>query len=214
MAAQSKLINGPSISRGLTKRIITTYLNHRSRISQAVFLLLFVTLLHRVNSAISEQKAAQKARTSKVSLKNADQPQKVAINREFFKNIIRLLKIVIPGWRSKEARLLVGHSIFLVSRTLISLYVAELEGRIVGSLIRGKGREFLGDLMWWMTIAVPATFTNSMVGLYSILLLTQLTPPAFISFMQARPPISNKTHKLYHQQIFRKQHFLCSFSLG
>jgi len=166
MAAQSKL-HGPPISASFIKRIIkditTLYLDNRTKISRAVFLTLFVTLVSRIHSAISEQKAAQNTRT-KVSLKNADKPKKVELNREFFKNILRLLKIVIPGWKSKEARLLISHSIFLVARTLISLYVAELEGRIVGSLIRGKGREFLGDLIWWMTIAVPATFTNSMVS--------------------------------------------------
>jgi ATP-binding cassette subfamily D (ALD) long-chain fatty acid import protein len=167
MAAQSKL-HGPPITASFIKRLVkditTLYLDNRSRISKAVFLTLFVTLVHRIHSAISEQKAAQNVRT-KVSLKSAtDKPKKVELNREFFKNILRLLKIVIPGWKSKEARLLVSHSVFLVARTLISLYVAELEGRIVGSLIRGKGREFLGDLIWWMTIAVPATFTNSMVS--------------------------------------------------
>jgi len=61
-------------------------------------------------------------------------------------------------------RLLISHSIFLVLRTLLSLYVAELDGRLVSNLVRGKGRDFLTGLVWWMTMAVPATFTNSMVG--------------------------------------------------
>lgn len=92
--------------------------------------------------------------------------KKVELDREFFKNLLRLLKICIPGWKSKELRLLVGHSVFLVLRTLISLYVAELDGRLVSALVRGKGREFLKGLVWWMIVAVPATFTNSMVCLY------------------------------------------------
>jgi ATP-binding cassette subfamily D (ALD) long-chain fatty acid import protein len=33
----------------------------------------------------------------------------------------------------------------------------------VSSLVRGKGKEFLTGLVWWMCVAVPATFTNSMV---------------------------------------------------
>lgn len=86
------------------------------------------------------------------------------MNREFFRNLLRLLKVVIPGWRTKEMRLLVGHSVFLVLRTLLSLYVAELDGRLVSNLVRGKGRDFLLGLVWWMIVAVPATFTNSMVG--------------------------------------------------
>ena len=85
------------------------------------------------------------------------------LNREFFRNLWRLLRIVIPGWRSKELRLITSHSIFLVIRTLISLHVAELDGKLVSSLVRGKGKEFFKGILWWMIVAVPATFTNSMV---------------------------------------------------
>lgn len=87
------------------------------------------------------------------------------LNREFFKNLFRLLRICIPGWRSKEFRLLISHSIFLIIRTLISLKVAAMDGALVSSLVRGKGKDFLIGIVWWMVIAVPATFTNSMVCL-------------------------------------------------
>lgn len=83
---------------------------------------------------------------------------------EFVKSLMRLLRIVIPGVRSKEFRLLLSHSVFLVLRTVLSIYVAELDGRLVSYLVRGKGKEFLSSLAWWMTVAIPATFTNSMVS--------------------------------------------------
>lgn len=60
-------------------------------------------------------------------------------------------------------RLLISHSVFLVVRTLISLKVAAMDGQLVSSLVRGKGKDFLMGIIWWMIIAVPATFTNSMV---------------------------------------------------
>jgi hypothetical protein len=53
--------------------------------------------------------------------------------------------------------------VFLVIRTLISLKVAAMDGQLVSSLVRGRGRDFLVGIVWWMVIAVPATFTNSMV---------------------------------------------------
>ena len=90
--------------------------------------------------------------------------RKVELNREFFKNLGRLLKIVIPGWRSTEMRLLISHSFFLVVRTMLSLYVADLDGKLVSSLVRGKGKDFLKGIVWWMVVAVPATFTNSMAS--------------------------------------------------
>lgn len=171
MAAQSKL---PYPSEGSIKRVINDltkrYLQHRTKISRAVYLTLFVALINRIRIAISEQKAAS-ARQAEARRRpataategEATSRKKVEINREFFKNLMRLLKIVIPGWRSKELRLLISHSIFLVIRTLISLYVAELDGKLVSNLVRGRGKDFLTGLVWWMLVAIPATFTNSMV---------------------------------------------------
>ena len=96
--------------------------------------------------------------------------KKVELNREFFKSLLRLLKVVGPGWRSKETRLLISHTFFLVLRTLISVRVAEMDGAIVKALVRGRGKEFLKRIVWWMVIAVPATFTNSMVRRLQLLL--------------------------------------------
>jgi ATP-binding cassette subfamily D (ALD) long-chain fatty acid import protein len=175
MAVQSKLLPPSYSSDRSIKRIVAIlsrlYLKNRTNISRAIYLTLFIALINRIRNAISEQKAAS-ARLSAARKRpgtgdtevEAMSRRKVELNREFFRNLFRLLKIVIPGWRSKELRLLISHSVFLVVRTLISLYVAELDGRFVSSLVRGKGREFLVGLVWWMLVALPATFTNSMVS--------------------------------------------------
>ena len=174
MAAHSKLLPGLPTSersiKGLIDQLTTLYLQHRTRISRAVYLTLFVALLNRIRNAINEQKMASRRQAEARKRPSTGQVEgestskkRVEINREFFKNLLRLLKIVIPRWKSKELRLLISHSIFLVIRTLISLYVAELDGRLVSNLVRGKGRDFLMGLVWWMIVAIPATFTNSMV---------------------------------------------------
>lgn len=178
MAAQSKLLPPERSIRQIFSSLTSLYLRNRTRITRTVYLALFAALAKRIHNAISEQKAASqqldelRRRPAGTSSSNSaggstdDRPRgkKVEVNREFFGNLIRLLKIVVPGWRSKEFRLLVGHSVFLVLRTLLSLYVAELDGRLVSSLVRGKGRDFLLGLVWWMIVAIPATFTNSMVS--------------------------------------------------
>ena len=174
MAVQSKLIIPMQPSDKSIKQLISAltdlYLKHRTKISRTVYLTLFVALVSRIRNAISEQKAAsihqaqvrQRPGTSTTD-GEATAKKRVELNREFFRNLLRLLKIVIPGWRSKELRLLISHSFFLVVRTLISLYVAELDGKLVSSLVRGKSKEFFLGIVWWMMVAVPATFTNSMV---------------------------------------------------
>ena len=176
MSVQSKiLLNSPPSERSIKELISVLtdlYLKNRTKVSRAVYLSLFVALLGRIYHAISEQKAAfvqqaelqpQPGTTS--ANREAIARKRVEINWEFVRNLVRLLKIVVPGWKSKELRLLISHSIFLVIRTLISLYVAELDGKLVSSLVRGKGKEFFRGIIWWMTIAVPATFTNSMVSI-------------------------------------------------
>ncbi|SPO03342.1 related to adrenoleukodystrophy protein [Cephalotrichum gorgonifer] len=184
MASQSKIARDQTV-RGVISTLTKLYLSNRTRISRAVWITLFVALANRIRHAISEQKAASErdaaqraARKATVSLGGASEDaddadvaaaggkkrRKVELNREFFRALLRLLRIVIPGWRSKEARLLISHSFFLVVRTLISVKVASMDGAIVKSLVKGNGREFLISIVWWMVIAVPATFTNSMLS--------------------------------------------------
>jgi ATP-binding cassette subfamily D (ALD) long-chain fatty acid import protein len=159
--------------RSIVADLTRLYLANRTRISRAVWITLFVALANRIRHAISEQKAAsareaaqraaRRGTTSAGAGTDEAPKKKVALNREFFRALLRLLKIVIPGWRSKETRLLISHSFFLVLRTLISVRVAEMDGAIVKALVKGNGKEFLMRIVWWMLIAIPATFTNSMV---------------------------------------------------
>jgi ATP-binding cassette, subfamily D (ALD), peroxisomal long-chain fatty acid import protein len=207
MAAQSKLQFPPPITESFIKRLVnhiaSFYLKNRSRISRAVFLTLLIALLHRIQAAIAEQKAAalRASPSPKSSLSlggDGSKRKKVELDREFFKNLFRLLKIVIPGWRSKELRLLISHTIFLVIRTLLSLYVAELDGKLVSSLVKGRGKEFLLGLCWWMLVAIPATFTNSMVRLMpTCSRLSLLRPSAFVSSMQTFFAVSNEAYQLH-----------------
>ncbi|KAK3946367.1 ATP-binding cassette sub-family D member 1 [Diplogelasinospora grovesii] len=163
--------------RGIISQLTTLYLSNRTRISRAVYITLFVALVNRIRHAIAEQKAASAREaaakrdgalsTSTISDDPADgtkRKKKVELNREFFRSLLRLLRIVVPGWRSKETRLLISHSFFLVVRTLLSLKVAAMDGAIVKALVKGNGREFMMRIVWWMLIAVPATFTNSMLS--------------------------------------------------
>jgi ATP-binding cassette subfamily D (ALD) long-chain fatty acid import protein len=169
MAAQSKILPERTV-KSIISELTTLYLKHRTAISRTVYLTLFISLINRIRSAINEQKAASVRSQSRKhggtvpSEDPAGRRKKVELNREFFKSLFRLLKIIIPGWKSTEVRLLISHSFFLVVRTLLSVYVADLDGKLVSNLVRGKGKDFLIGIVWWMMVAVPATFTNSMVS--------------------------------------------------
>jgi hypothetical protein len=178
MAGQPSALSQVTSTRSL-KRLVqdltTLYVKNRTRVSRGVYLALFLIVTNRIRNTIKEQKAAT-ARVAEARRRGpstgpgkgksdvASGKKKVELNREFFRNLGKLLRICIPGWKSTEVRLLGSYSVFLVLRTLISLYVAELDGRLVSSLVKGKGKDFAKGLVWWMIVAVPATFTNSMVS--------------------------------------------------
>ncbi|KIJ68698.1 hypothetical protein HYDPIDRAFT_179754 [Hydnomerulius pinastri MD-312] len=88
-------------------------------------------------------------------------PARVAVDAVFYQRLGVILRIVVPSIRSKEALLLVMHSSLLVFRTAISLYVAALDGKIVASLVRGDSLQFLFNIIRWLLVAIPATWTNS-----------------------------------------------------
>ncbi|BGP25421.1 ABC fatty acid transporter [Rhodotorula toruloides] len=111
---------------------------------------------------------------------------RVEVDAIFFQRLTRLLRIVLPSFRSKEASLLLLHSFFLVLRTLLSLYVASLDGSIVSALVRAQPRQFLIRIVTWMAVAVPATYTNSM--------LTYLQSKLAIAY---RTRLTKKVHEDY-----------------
>ncbi|KAL9132108.1 MAG: hypothetical protein Q9217_000144 [Psora testacea] len=202
MAVQSKLVLPLRLSdtsiKQLISRLTNLYLTHRTKISRAVYVTLAFALINRLRNAISEQKdASRHAAQSRLHLcgtagseTSATARKRVELNSEFFRNLWRLLRIVIPGWKSKELRLVISHSFFLITRTLISLYVAELDGKLVSSLVRGKGKEFFKGILWWMMVAVPATFTNSMLSYHQCKLA-----------MQYRTRLTTYLHQRYLSKI-------------
>ncbi|KAG0046415.1 hypothetical protein BGZ83_008428 [Gryganskiella cystojenkinii] len=88
---------------------------------------------------------------------------KVGVNKEFFRQIESIFKILIPRLHCKETLILVLHTTFLVLRTYLSVVVARLDGDIVKNLIAGNGKGFIRGLGYWFAIALPATYTNSMI---------------------------------------------------
>ncbi|KAK3843687.1 MAG: ABC transporter transmembrane region 2-domain-containing protein [Linnemannia gamsii] len=96
------------------------------------------------------------------SASSAKSSVKVGVNKEFFRQIEAIFKILIPKLHCKETFILVLHTTFLVLRTYLSVVVARLDGAIVKNLIAGNGKGFIRGLGYWFAIALPATYTNSM----------------------------------------------------
>ncbi|ORY47182.1 ABC transporter transmembrane region 2-domain-containing protein [Leucosporidium creatinivorum] len=88
---------------------------------------------------------------------------KVGVNKEFFRQLSAIAKIIIPRMTSKEVFLIAAHTSFLLLRTYLSLLVAKLDGRLVGDLVSANGKGFVRGLGLWFALAVPSVYTNSMI---------------------------------------------------
>ncbi|WWC88124.1 uncharacterized protein L201_003028 [Kwoniella dendrophila CBS 6074] len=167
------LIRSPAyiqVLRTNLKKFLDVYLQHRpiiQRILTAGFVLYcigttFAALTGRASvksksgDGGGRRKGGGGSRDSKKTTASPNDPL-------FHIRLKRLLRIVIPSLKSREAIMLALHSTFLVTRTGISLYVAELDGRIVSSLVTAQPALFLTNLTKWLLVAIPATYTNSML---------------------------------------------------
>ena len=111
--------------------------------------------------SISEQDKSQLPSSLKGSKKK--KKRSPAVNREFIRQLLKLLRVSIPSPISREFLLLVLHTASLVSRTFLSIYVAQLDGRIVKSIVEQNPRLFLQHCINWLLVAIPATFINSLI---------------------------------------------------
>jgi ATP-binding cassette, subfamily D (ALD), member 3 len=114
----------------------------------------------------------------------------------FFKRIKRLVKIVIPTWKCQEVLDLCLLTVFLVLRTFLSIYIADLNGKIVKAIIQKSKSVFIQRVFYLGLIAVPASFVNS-----------------FLDFLNKRLAISFKKRLTnYFHEIYLKD-MIC-YQLG
>ncbi|RDB28994.1 ATP-binding cassette sub-family D member 2 [Hypsizygus marmoreus] len=148
-------------------RFSKAYAVHRPLVQRFLNLAFIIYVLGSTYSGLSTRPSSSSSKQGKGKGKakpdanESAKPPRVAVDALFYQRLSAILRIVIPSIRSKEALLLVMHSSLLIFRTAISLYVAALDGKIVASLVRARPLEFFWNILRWLLVAIPATWTNS-----------------------------------------------------
>lgn len=75
--------------------------------------------------------------------------------------IIELVRIVIPSWKCIEVLDLSMLTVMLVIRTMLSIYISSVNGRIVKTIIEMNFAKFVKKVVQLGLVAVPASFVNS-----------------------------------------------------
>ncbi|EPS97476.1 hypothetical protein FOMPIDRAFT_1128638 [Fomitopsis schrenkii] len=88
---------------------------------------------------------------------------KPSLDKTFLRQLLAILRVAFPSYHSKESLMLLAHTSFLVFRTVLSVAVARLDGRIVRDLVSANGKGFLKGIGLWFALAVPSTYTNVMI---------------------------------------------------
>ncbi|XP_006454612.1 hypothetical protein AGABI2DRAFT_147969 [Agaricus bisporus var. bisporus H97] len=146
--------------------ITRTYANNRPLIQRVLNISFGFYFLGTTYYGLFGAKKGTRSRKGKGKIQiggksTEERSERVAVDAVFYQRLARILRIVIPGIRSKEALLLLMHSSLLVFRTAISLYVAALDGKIVASLVKVEPLQFFYNILRWLLVAIPATWCNS-----------------------------------------------------
>jgi ATP-binding cassette subfamily D (ALD) protein 3 len=95
------------------------------------------------------------------------------VDMEFLKKLIKLLKIAFPKLIGRESFSLILLSSLLVLRTLLSIYISEINGSIVKAIVSKNLAKFIQQLIVLGLYSVPSAVINSamdylnkLLGLY------------------------------------------------
>ncbi len=95
--------------------------------------------------------------------KNPVKKGKGRVDKLFLKRINKLLKIVFPRLMCQQTVCMLVLSVSLVMRTLMSIRLAEIQGKVVKSIIERNGRKFLRQITVLFLFSLPSSAVNSML---------------------------------------------------
>lgn len=87
--------------------------------------------------------------------------QMIHVDKEFFKRLVLILKIVMPSIKSKEFTYFITLSILLLLRTYLTVEIAEILGTNAQFLVSRQYSNLLEGVLKFAAVSIPASAVNS-----------------------------------------------------
>jgi ATP-binding cassette subfamily D (ALD) protein 3 len=97
-------------------------------------------------------------------IKNDDENLKInkaMVNKRFFKDLLKLLSFTI--FKNGVLKYFILFNIFLLFRTILSIYLQGIKGKIVKAIISSNQNQFLKNMGNFALISIPGALTNSLL---------------------------------------------------
>lgn len=76
---------------------------------------------------------------------------------------MKLIKIMIPSWKCKEVGIIVILGALLIVRTLMSIWLADVNGRVVKAIVNRDLKMFIYRIFVLFLFALPSSAVNSAI---------------------------------------------------
>lgn len=120
--------------------------------------IIFYLLAYR--KKLEDKKLSKEAREVIEKMKNKKKG-KGQVDKKFFKRVLKLIKIVVPGWTSGPAVNLYLLSIALLLRTYLTIQLAAINGGIVKTIVNRDYSDFVRRCIFLLFFSIPASTVNS-----------------------------------------------------
>jgi len=106
-----------------------------------------------------------------------------------------LIKIMVPNYTCKEFKYIIVLTLLLVLRTQMSIWLADVNGSIVQSIIDHNYNNFLSRIFTLLMFSIPSSMVNSGMDYFSKLLSVAFRERLTEYFH------SSYLHKMYYYKI-------------
>lgn len=164
----------PAVDTTFTSSFISVVQSlFKTRTRKVTTITIFVIAVYLVRRRLhkGEKKLSELEKEADIFVKKqSSNAGKGSVDKKFLKRMLRLIKIAIPGWKSKEAKYIIVLSIFLVIRTILSIQLAEVNGGVVHGIIKMDKKKFFTGLATILAYAIPSSIINSLLDYLSVMI--------------------------------------------